>query len=71
MAHPDPDGQIPASPTQRLRLFELLAENAPDGIGAITLDGTITYANPALHAMLRSDTSIVGLTTINADVELT
>jgi PAS domain S-box-containing protein len=60
----DPDGQIPASPTQRLRLFELLAENAPDGIAVVRLDGTITYANPAFQHMLKADTSLVGT---NAD----
>jgi rsbT co-antagonist protein RsbR len=35
----------------RLNLFEALVENALDGIGVATLDGTITYGNPAFKAL--------------------
>jgi PAS domain S-box-containing protein len=61
MTHLDPDGGPLPHSAQRQRLFELLAENAPDGIAVITPEGAITYANPALHAMLRYETPIVGM----------
>ncbi|MFP4441232.1 MAG: PAS domain S-box protein [Chloroflexaceae bacterium] len=35
----------------RLNLFEALVENALDGIGVATLDGTITYGNPAFKTL--------------------
>jgi diguanylate cyclase (GGDEF)-like protein/PAS domain S-box-containing protein len=38
--------------SQRLEIFERLAENAGQGIGMAHPDGTILYANPALRQML-------------------
>jgi len=35
----------------RLNLFEALVENALDGIGVATLEGTITYGNPAFKEL--------------------
>jgi PAS domain S-box-containing protein len=60
MEYSDPKRQITPNPAQRLRLFELLAENAPDGIAVVQLDGTFIYANPAFQRMLGYDTSLVG-----------
>lgn len=52
-------GQFFAS---RLQQFELLAENALDGIGMATLDGTITYANPQLQQMSGYGDQLIGQT---------
>jgi PAS domain S-box-containing protein len=61
MVYPDPTELRIPNQAQRLQMFELLAETAPDGIAVTTIDGTITYANPALHAMLRYDVPIAGM----------
>lgn len=45
----------------QLRLFQTLAEYAPDGIGVSALDGTITYANPALRALIGYGDEITGM----------
>ncbi len=42
-----------------LRIFRLLVENAPDGIGIADTSMVLTYANPAFNAMLGSP-SLVG-----------
>jgi rsbT co-antagonist protein RsbR len=44
-----------------LRLFKTMADNAPDGIAANALDGTITYANASYRAMHGYGPEIVGL----------
>ncbi|MGB9751189.1 PAS domain S-box protein [Roseiflexus castenholzii] len=44
-----------------LRTFKLLVENAPDGIAIADTNLTLTYANPALAAML-GYSSLVGMT---------
>jgi rsbT co-antagonist protein RsbR len=44
----------------RLRVFEALVENAADGIGVTSLDGIVTYANPAYQAMILATDDLVG-----------
>lgn len=44
-----------------LRTFKLLVENAPDGIGIADTNLVLTYANPALTAML-GYSSLIGMT---------
>lgn len=44
----------------RLRTFYALSENAPDGIIVSTLNGTITYANTAIHSMTSYEHDLVG-----------
>ncbi|NJN67536.1 MAG: PAS domain S-box protein [Chloroflexaceae bacterium] len=38
---------------QQMRFFRMLVEYAPDGIGGASLDGTVTYTNPAYRRMTR------------------
>lgn len=45
---------------EQLRLFKALVENAADGIGVATLDGLLTYANPAYQRMARYSDTMVG-----------
>lgn len=47
---------------QELRAFYTLAERMPDGVSIMTLDGTITYANPAARALTRYSDALVGRT---------
>lgn len=44
----------------QLRLFQLLIENAPDGINITDSQGRITYANRAYHEMVGISASLVG-----------
>jgi PAS domain S-box-containing protein len=46
--------------TAEVQLLQKVVANAPDGIGIITLDGDITYANPALHSMLGYGAELIG-----------
>lgn len=46
---------------QRLRNFHALAEQASSGIMLLNLNGTITYANQALRAMVGYGDDVVGL----------
>jgi PAS domain S-box-containing protein len=46
--------------TAEVHLLQKVVANAPDGIGIIVLDGSITYANPALHSMLGYGTELIG-----------
>jgi rsbT co-antagonist protein RsbR len=43
-----------------LRAFEKLIETSPDGIGISSLDGTITYANPALQNLTKYGKTLLG-----------
>jgi rsbT co-antagonist protein RsbR len=43
-----------------LRTFQALAENAPDGIIVASVDGILSYANPAIQALLGYTESLVG-----------
>jgi PAS domain S-box-containing protein len=46
---------------ERLRLFETLVENSPDGIGVSSLDGKQLYPNPAFRALLGYGDDLVGV----------
>ncbi len=46
--------------TAEVQLLQKVVANAPDGIGIITLDGDITYANPTLQAMLGYGAELIG-----------
>jgi PAS domain S-box-containing protein len=46
---------------ERLRTFEALVERAPDGIVIATIDGQITYANPAFQTMTGHGAAVVGM----------
>ncbi len=47
---------------EELRMFQSIAENAPDAIICTRLDNwQINYANPAFHAMFGYDSSVIGL----------
>ncbi|NJP06061.1 MAG: PAS domain S-box protein [Chloroflexaceae bacterium] len=46
---------------ERLKTFFTLVEHAPDGIGVASLDGTITYANPAYRTMMGYNGSLLGM----------
>jgi rsbT co-antagonist protein RsbR len=43
-----------------LRAFKALVETSPDGIGIATMDGTITYANPALQTLTGYGKAVIG-----------
>lgn len=45
---------------EELRMFETIVTNAPDPIGFATLDGTLTYANPAYHTFTGYD-DLIGM----------
>jgi rsbT co-antagonist protein RsbR len=45
---------------ENLHRFRLLVENAADGIGVASLDGIITYVNPAYQRMMGYDDTLVG-----------
>jgi rsbT co-antagonist protein RsbR len=45
----------------RLRLLEALAEHAPDGIALATLEGEVTYANPAFGMLFGYGLQTVGM----------
>lgn len=44
-----------------LRMFKTLADNAPDGIAANTLDGTLIYANASYQTMHGYGPEIIGM----------
>ncbi|MFP4435887.1 MAG: PAS domain S-box protein [Chloroflexaceae bacterium] len=46
--------------TAEVQLLQKVVANAPDGIGIITLDGDITYANPAFQSMLGYGAELMG-----------
>jgi rsbT co-antagonist protein RsbR len=46
---------------ERLRLFETLVNNSPDGIGVFSLDGKQLHPNPALRALLGYGDELVGM----------
>jgi rsbT co-antagonist protein RsbR len=46
---------------ERLRLFETLVNNSPDGIGVSGLDGKQIYPNPAFRALLGYGDELVGM----------
>jgi rsbT co-antagonist protein RsbR len=46
---------------ERLRLFETLVDNSPDGIGVSGLDGKQIHPNPAFRAMLGYGDELIGL----------
>jgi len=45
----------------RLRLFETLVNNSPDGIGVSSLDGKQMYPNPAFRALLGYGDELIGM----------
>jgi rsbT co-antagonist protein RsbR len=45
----------------RLRLFETLVNNSPDGIGVSSLDGKQIYPNPAFRALLGYGDDLIGM----------
>lgn len=45
----------------QLRLFQSLADNAPDGIGVADLDGNVTYANAMLCSQMGFGDAIIGM----------
>ncbi len=50
-----------AEQTAELRVFKALADNAPDAIFVASSDGkTLSYANPAFHAMLQLTSPALG-----------
>ncbi len=55
---------------EELRLFKTLADNAPDGIAANTMNGTISYANASYQAMHGYGADIVGISHQNLIPEL-
>src|SRR6476661_4256076 len=46
---------------ERLRLFETLVNNSPDGIGVSTLDGHQIHPNPAFRALLGYGDELIGM----------
>jgi rsbT co-antagonist protein RsbR len=46
---------------ERLRLFETLVNNAPDGIGVSGLDGKQIHPNPAFRALLGYGDELIGM----------
>jgi len=46
---------------ERLRLFETLVNNSPDGIGVSGLDGKQIYPNPAFRALLGYGDELIGM----------
>ena len=46
---------------ERLRLFETLVNNSPDGIGVSSLDGRQIHPNPAFRALLGYADELVGM----------
>jgi rsbT co-antagonist protein RsbR len=46
---------------ERLRLFETLVNNSPDGIGVSSLDGKQIHPNPAFRALLGYGDELVGM----------
>ena len=46
---------------ERLRLFEALVENAPDGIGVADVNGNIIYANAAYQALTGYGADLIGM----------
>jgi rsbT co-antagonist protein RsbR len=51
---------LDAARWQRLRTFEAIVEDAPDGIVVTTIDGAITYANRAFFALTGYGAEILG-----------
>ncbi len=45
---------------ESLRAFQSLIEASPDGIGIATMDGTTTYANPALQSLTGYGEALIG-----------
>ena len=46
---------------ERLRLFETLVNNSPDGIGVSSLDGKQIHPNPAFRALLGYGDELIGM----------
>jgi rsbT co-antagonist protein RsbR len=46
---------------ERLRLFETLVNNSPDGIGVSSFDGKQIYPNPAFRALLGYGDELIGM----------
>jgi rsbT co-antagonist protein RsbR len=46
---------------ETLRAFKALVDTSPDGIGIATLDGSITYANPAFQSLSGYGESLTGM----------
>lgn len=46
---------------EQLRTFQILVENAPDGITIVGLDGRLRYANPAFKSMLGYGEATIGM----------
>ena len=46
---------------ERLRLFETLVNNSPDGIGVSGLDGKQIHPNPAFRALLGYGDELIGM----------
>ncbi len=44
-----------------LRTFQALVENAPDAIAVTDMDGEVTYANPAYHALYGYGDATIGM----------
>ncbi len=58
-----------AEKTTELSLFKSLVDSVPDAIGIASLDGTVTYANAAYHAMTGFD-DMIGLSLPDVYAEL-
>jgi rsbT co-antagonist protein RsbR len=54
---------------EQLRLYKLLVENAGDGIGVATTEGTMIYANPSFRAMTSYGDDILGISFLNTYAE--
>jgi rsbT co-antagonist protein RsbR len=46
---------------ERMRLFQMVVQNAPDGIGVSNLDGVQIYPNPAFRELLGYGDELVGM----------
>ncbi len=56
------DISVQVQQERELRTFLALAENAPDGIIQVNLDGSVTYANPTFQRMIGYDAAtIIGM----------
>jgi rsbT co-antagonist protein RsbR len=46
---------------ERMRLFQMVVQNAPDGIGVSNLDGAQIYPNPAFRELLGYGEELIGM----------
>jgi rsbT co-antagonist protein RsbR len=57
------DISVQVQQERELRIFFALAENAPDCIAQVNLEGTITYANPAFQRITGYGPAMIGMHT--------